>query len=238
MANLKLTTKLILFDVISPIVHLFIALSNIATLYRRGDHYWAIGTFAFLLIPGALEVVYWLYEYCAGRIDLRRALKGILLYNPILFPIFSILWHVKLTWQCACKGQHVYKDKYNKSSVLNCIHVFTTSAFQTALQATMLIVSWKNHDDLEYHLWQLAHIIGGVLSVAYHSSNHHFHAKFGKKCSPGFTSTITGFFYFLFTYGSRTLALAFLAAYLKGYFLIIPAILIAFNFGIAALVLK
>ncbi len=185
----------------------------------------------------SFQTVYWLIEACRGNATCQEATTWICLFNPIFFPITSILWHVKLLWRTARCGQRAYQDRYTKSAVLNCIHAFTSSAFQTVLQTTMLIVQWKDHD-FEYHLIQLGHLLSSAVALAYHSSTHHFHAKSGKSQAPHGGQIISGFFFFLYLYGSRMVGLAFLAAYLKAYFLIIPAVLIVWNVVVAYFLIK
>ena len=87
----RLSTRLLLLDVLLPIVYKLVAVNNILSLYERGNVLWASCTLFLLFLPGILEIVYWVIEAARGAATWGEAAKWSVTFGPV-FPVSIIAW--------------------------------------------------------------------------------------------------------------------------------------------------
>ena len=79
-------------DVLLPPCELALQALNLRGLWLEGHAYWFWVTLGLLLVPGTLELIYWLVELCKAargrsRYSKRAALWWMMCYGPATFHV-------------------------------------------------------------------------------------------------------------------------------------------------------
>ncbi|QQP38909.1 XK-related protein, partial [Caligus rogercresseyi] len=75
-----------LFDIGSDIF-------NAYTYFTKGDIWWSGFTIGFILLPGLMELLYWIISYLMKRdTSLREALYYSFAFGPFTFPLATPIW--------------------------------------------------------------------------------------------------------------------------------------------------
>ena len=84
--------KVLLFDILLPIVDKIFDGLTIYHFINNGDIWWAVGTIGIIMMPGFLELFAWTYSYCRGDTSTKACSLWIIFFGPILYPISTIVW--------------------------------------------------------------------------------------------------------------------------------------------------
>ena len=84
--------KVLLFDVLLPIVDKIFDGLTIYHFITNGDIWWAVGTIAIIMMPGFLELFAWTYSYCRGDTSTKSCSLWIIFFGPVLYPFSTIIW--------------------------------------------------------------------------------------------------------------------------------------------------
>ena len=89
-----LLLRVLFFDVVIPFVKFGLLIVTVVRLFQGGNPNWAWSTIGAILTPGILEVLYWLVVCCCDpeKRSSSKPWKWILLFNPLFFPVSTILW--------------------------------------------------------------------------------------------------------------------------------------------------
>lgn len=90
-----LTAKLLLFDILLPVLDKVFDGLNIKGFYDRGDYYWMACTASVIALPGAMEALIWILDTTClfGQSSCWMATKWFLCFGPLTFPIGTIVWY-------------------------------------------------------------------------------------------------------------------------------------------------
>jgi hypothetical protein len=117
---------------------------NLKHYYEEGHLWWMGLTLLCILLPGTLEVLYWVSQlrHCCGEaarevpISSKGFWKRILLGT--LFPISIATRHAAI----ALKGSDNIRDKYANLRLIKSLQSFAESAPQIVLQSYIVIRTW------------------------------------------------------------------------------------------------
>ena len=84
--------KVLLFDVLLPIVDKVFDGLTIYHFINNGDIWWAVGTIGIVMMPGFLELFAWTYSFCRGETSTKSCSLWIIFFGPVLYPISNIIW--------------------------------------------------------------------------------------------------------------------------------------------------
>jgi hypothetical protein len=89
-----LVARILFFDVTVPLVKFGLLIWTVVGLFQNNNPYWGWSTIGAILTPGILEVLYWSAVCCCDpeKRSTARPWRWILLFNPIFFPISTIVW--------------------------------------------------------------------------------------------------------------------------------------------------
>ena len=87
-----LMIKVILFDILLPIVDKVFDVLTIYHFITNGDIWWATATICVILLPGFLELIAWTHSFCRGDTSTKTWCGWSIVFGPILFPISTISW--------------------------------------------------------------------------------------------------------------------------------------------------
>jgi len=216
--------KVLLFDVLLPIVDKVFDGLTIYHFITNGDIWWAVGTIGIVMMPGFLELFAWTYSFCRGETSTKSCSLWIIFFGPVLYPISNIIWHfVKI-----CQGEKAFQRVYSQSMLLNCLQSFSESAYQFMFQVTILMLTWTS---IEHNYIQVLSAISSALMMGKTAVEHHFHEMSAKTKIPKLSYMFPGFIMYLIHVACRVFVMAILAAYLKGLSLaILFVIAIPINF--------